>query len=330
MTSCIGARPLMAAQLTVMSESPPDPVPFCSDLARQRGEPLFASAVHVDVWFLLEYEGAWTAQATADNDLPPATQRWLQAQLALTDRGRLQFIKRAAGRPEAGLTFFVALAREAKPLLYEFRPADYEALQQLDLAPLLNGDGSAVADRLRLTPLYLVCTNGKRDRCCARDGLALYQALAERVGSAAWQTTHLGGHRFAPTLISFPEGAVYGRLAPADVDSFIRTQARGRLAPAHLRGRSCYPAPAQAAAHFLRSQRGLNEWASFRLLELSEEAQRPDGTARWTVRFEEAESGRIHRLSVGRTLSETPQVVSCSPVKTKPVARFQLLEYQPG
>ena len=31
-------------------------------------------------------------------------------------------------------------------------------------------------------PLYLVCTHGKRDRCCARYGRPLYDALRERAG----------------------------------------------------------------------------------------------------------------------------------------------------
>ena len=50
-------------------------------------------------------------------------------------------------------------------------------------------------------PVFLVCTHGKRNVCCARLGVPLAQALATRHPGQVWETTHVGGHRFAANLV---------------------------------------------------------------------------------------------------------------------------------
>jgi hypothetical protein len=93
---------------------------------------------------------------------------------------------------------------------------------------------------------YFVCTNGQRDVCCARFGLPTHAALATAVGERAWQTTHVGGHRFAPNVLALPQGALYGRVRPADVPAFV-AQVEGGLAFDWLRGVSYDPGAVQAA-----------------------------------------------------------------------------------
>lgn len=289
---------------------------FCSDLSRESGEPMFGTAPAVDVWFLLEYGGPWLAKATEDNDLSPATQAWLHGALALTKRGRIQFIKQSRTPSATGITFFVALAREVAPLLYEFHFDSYDDLHSLDLARLLAGD--AGREHLRPDPLYLVCTNGRRDRCCARLGLALYQALAEQVGDAAWQTTHLGGHRFAPTLAAFPDGTCYGRLAVEDLEPLVQAQQAGQLYLSHLRGRSCYASLVQAAEYFLRQETGQRAGDAYRLL-----GAQSGGDNAWLVRIAEPATGAIHQLTVQQTAVTRP--VGCSPAKSKSLPQFHLV-----
>ncbi len=64
-----------------------------------------------------------------------------------------------------------------------------------------------------------VCTHGTVDACCARFGFPLYRELhriaAEEDDSVrVWRSTHFGGHRFAATLIDFPEGRFWGFMTP--------------------------------------------------------------------------------------------------------------------
>jgi len=300
--------------------SPADPTDFfCSDLSRESGESLPGTAPTVDLWLLLEYAGPWAAKATEDNDLPPSIRAWLAQAMSLAERGRLQFIKQSRPSPAVGLTLFVALTREIAPLLYQFHLNSYDDLLALDLGGLL-ADPAAYAEHRRREPLYLVCTNGRRDRCCARHGPALYQAFDEQVGDAAWQSTHLGGHRFAPTLATFPGGAIYGRLAPADLPPMIQAQEAGELYLSHLRGRSCYDEVTQAADFFLRQETGLRAIDDYRLL-----GALPGDDNQWLVRFSVPSTAEVYLVIVTRTLSELAQMVSCSPAKYKPAPHFQLL-----
>ena len=39
-----------------------------------------------------------------------------------------------------------------------------------------------------------------------------------------WRTSHIGGHRFAPTLIDFPEGRYWGHLEPEALEKLVLRQ----------------------------------------------------------------------------------------------------------
>ena len=218
---------------------------YCSDLSLAAGEPLVGTAGRVDVWLLLEYNPVWRPKAVTDNDLAPKITAWLDRQMeSMTERGlqpRLQFIRQPELDREE-LTLFVGTAEG----LFRFNAVGYDAIMDLDIAG--NADsGSIPSMRPVEAPQYFVCTNGQRDLCCARFGLPAYASLREAVGARAWQTTHLGGHRFAPNVLTLPQGVLYGRVRPDDVPRFVEHVEAGRLARDHVRGRSALPAEAQAA-----------------------------------------------------------------------------------
>lgn len=222
---------------------------YCSDLSLAAGEPLAGTAARVDVWLLLEYKPVWRAKAVTDNDLPAEVTDWLDGQMAsVTDRGllpRLQFI-RQPDLDRKQITFFAGTAEG----LYRAEIGGYGAITDLDLATDL---GSASMPQVEESQ-YFVCTNGQRDLCCARFGLPAYARLREIVGERAWQTTHVGGHRFAPNVLTLPQGVLYGRVRPEAVPRFVEDVEAGRLARDHVRGRSALPAEAQAAEIALDGQ----------------------------------------------------------------------------
>jgi len=98
-------------------------------------------------------------------------------------------------------------------------------------------------------PQYFVCVNAKRDICCAKFGRPTYAALHEALGGRAWQTTHVGGHRYAPNILALPQSALYGRVMPDDVPEFLAATENNRLARSFLRGQTRYSATAQVAEH---------------------------------------------------------------------------------
>jgi hypothetical protein len=59
-------------------------------------------------------------------------------------------------------------------------------------------------------PEVLVCGHGRRDPCCGRWGTLLHMELAAReTGVRVWRCSHTGGHRFAPTAITLPDGRAW-------------------------------------------------------------------------------------------------------------------------
>src|SRR5215213_8695970 len=73
----------------------------------------------------------------------------------------------------------------------------------------------------------LVCTHGSHDACCGKFGYPVYETLRHEYAGASekqlrvWRTSHTGGHRFAPTLIDFPEGRYWGHLEPEALEKLV-------------------------------------------------------------------------------------------------------------
>jgi len=107
-------------------------------------------------------------------------------------------------------------------------------------------------------PLFLVCTHGKHDRCCAKYGRPLYDAVREQVEPGwAWQSSHVGGDRFAGNLVVLPDGVYYGRVEPSDSWPVIEAALERRVHLPCYRGRSRYGFAAQAAEIAVREVSGL-------------------------------------------------------------------------
>lgn len=104
---------------------------------------------------------------------------------------------------------------------------------------------------------YLVCTNGARDPCCAIRGAAVADALALARPGAAFESSHLGGHRFAANLLVLPDGLCFGRLDVRSTLALLKELDAGRLPLDHFRGRSSLTEEQQAAEIFVRRELAL-------------------------------------------------------------------------
>ena len=107
-------------------------------------------------------------------------------------------------------------------------------------------------------PLFLVCTHGKHDRCCAKFGRPLYDTVREQVEPGwAWQSSHVGGDRFAGNVVVLPDGVYYGRVDRSDSWPVIEAALEGRVHLPCYRGRSLHGFAAQAAELAVREATGL-------------------------------------------------------------------------
>ncbi len=263
---------------------------YCSE--HNQTEPMAGTADTVDVWLCLEYRPTWTAQAQTDNALAEETTRWLERTLAGFQADGLKCRPQFIRQPETE-SDTIRLLLTVAGRTWQWSENDYSALSALDLPALVRqasenpGALAAMAERL-IEPQYLVCTNGQRDLCCARFGLPVYTALRNRVGNRAWQVTHLGGHRFAPNLLTLPDACLYGRVGLDALDEFLAANEQGHLAFANLRGRTCYP-PAVQAAEVLLGRDDL------RLLHVQETGDRThvqfaDDSRRFDIEVQKAET----------------------------------------
>jgi hypothetical protein len=250
--------------------------PFCSDLARENGEPLAATASRIDRWFLIEYRALWTRDALAGSGLSDQVKAHLREQVRSVEYGRLIFIRRPDRRRAETLFVFTVDSREGRARTRCSEIDGHEDLRRLDLTD--DEAGIPVDD-----PLFLVCTHGKHDPCCARYGRPLYEGLCDEAeASWVWQTTHVGGDRFAGNLVCLPEGVYYGRAGREDAPRLVDAHLAGRIDLQNYRGRCIHSFPVQAAERALREETGLLGLSD--LVLRSSEA----GGERWLVTFEAA------------------------------------------
>jgi hypothetical protein len=294
---------------------------FCSQYSLDVGEPILATATRADIWMALEYTGAWGARAFPESDLSEAVKAHVTAFQEATANTRIQFIRRPHRYEPSPIHFFFAIANRAEPRLYGFELDRYDDLLDLDLTALSAGD-SAFDAHLRDDRLFFTCVNGLRDACCARFGRPVHEAIAKAAGDAAWQCTHIGGHRLAPNLLFLPHALSYGRGTPEAADRLVSGYQVGEVVLEHLRGRTIYDRPVQAAEHFFHEHTGDLRIDACALIDSSQ-----TGDERWTVRLESA-GGDIHRVDVeARSLPE--QVFkTCNSDAPSVVDHFYLAGYE--
>jgi hypothetical protein len=219
----------------------------CSETSAAALEPMIGSAARIDEMLLLEVRGTWSRDVVAENDLPEAAQERLLAWIAERPHRRVLFIRKPERR-DGPLTLFVVECGEHGGIATRRSLASHDELVDVDLDP----------GRMRVPGVvWLVCAHGKRDACCARLGVPLYDALV-RVADPdlVWQTSHQGGHRFAGNLLVAPYGVQLGRVRPVDAERIVAAMSAGMLPLPFLRGRTVYEPEVQAADLHVRERLG--------------------------------------------------------------------------
>jgi hypothetical protein len=228
----------------------------CSDQSLSRADPMYGTASAGSSWVLLELAGAWGHSAFLQSPtvIDPAVGRAVVRRFE-TAKMRIAAIRRPGRRPATPRwRWFVADSVPGSEALYGGEvsdPRDY-----LDIA-LDGSDGTLSTD-----PVVAICAHGKHDQCCAVRGRSACQAIAEQYPEYTWECSHLGGDRFAATMLVLPEGLCYGRVDSADSAELVRLYLAGRVDDRFLRGRTSLPHAVQAAQHFAREAYGDDRIAS--------------------------------------------------------------------
>ena len=297
----------------------------CSEVARELDEPLIGTAPRARAWLVIEQSGPYGFSALTESHLPEQVRGVLGA--VPKDSRTTVLLARSVGHhadehiPETHRRFWFA---HVSPGGVRMRSGILDLMDLLrpDLIEMLAAasQGQLPPWGTRSTePLLLLCTNAKRDLCCAvesrplADSLAGDPAYADRV----LEVSHLGGHRFAPTALLLPTGHVFGRLDGASARDVLDAAATGDLgAIDHHRGRSSLSRPAQAAEHAVRRANGVRDLDSLDALRRFGKQVAPapldwsgeDGIADVEVRHRD---GRAWQVLVHRSTLEPPRAESC-------------------
>lgn len=239
----------------------------CTALSAAAGEDQAGTAPGEGVWLLVEQPGPWGRKALRESDLPDDVAALLGGLGGHVVPGapdvRVQLVRRP-GRAvpvpdDVGARRTVLAARPSGPggalAVARLEVDDLRALLDHDPADLAAGHLAGATPYEG--PLWLVCTNGRRDVCCAELGRPVAAALAERWPEATWETTHLGGHRFSATLLALPTGVALGRLEPVTALAACAELEAGRLPLDVTRGRAGLRATTQVAELALRRRLGV-------------------------------------------------------------------------
>jgi Sucrase/ferredoxin-like len=296
--------------------------PPCATLSRALGEPLLGTASRVRGWVLLEQPGPWgreaVLQSRLDRDLAVALDR-----RAHEVHARLLLIRRV-GRGDGGSGRCFVAHTGPRDRWVEGRVLDDPAeLLDLDLGKVVAGERPGFGEPAA-GPLYLVCTNGRHDRCCATYGRPLALALAATAGERVWECSHVGGDRFAGNLVCLPGGHYFGRVGPEEGSVVLDRYQRGLLDLDHYRGRCSDPWVVQAAEWFARRHSG-----RLGVDELVVAGHRPLDREVSAVRFVAADGARL-RVVVRAARTAEPQLLTCSSTEPQPPMTYTLLELQAG
>lgn len=263
----------------------------CSMLSLDAQEPMIASTLeHIHHWILVEQPKAWPARPGVD-DLDVTESQRAMIERALEKEGtRLQWVRNTSSTSNR---IFLCTANR----LYLAN----EQTQELIPEQMTSYDQA----------LILVCTHGSRDRCCGTLGGAIYAKAHKQAPEQVWQASHLGGHRFAPTLLALPQGMMYGRIEEEDIAALLSHPSHTPFSCDRLRGIPRWPKEVQTAAHTLWQKEG-TPVQSFSSTKTS--------SSTWDVSLTSAQRTTSYRVSKESLGVSIP--ASCGDTKLKELVRY--------
>jgi hypothetical protein len=203
---------------------------FCAEESCQAKEDLIGCALNRQYYILIEFPPPWTSETLDSKGVPSKLQNLNSVIDDCEYSITLVFIYNA-NYYQIGQTRLIIYYQTAE-LSSGYSKKEYILSDINDVVPIIescirNEPIKELAKTNIQTRDFLVCTHGSHDQCCAKYGNPFYRQALARVEDLSlshvrvWQSSHFGGHRFAPTMIDLPEGRYYGRLDQQSFTSIL-------------------------------------------------------------------------------------------------------------
>lgn len=288
--------------------------PECSPAALNADEPAVGTAAEASCWVVLEQPGPWGRVAATESHLDPDLGRFLDRAVGAVG-GRFALLRQVGQhadghRPGFRPHVLISGGPATAPWLLRGQLDEAADLFSLPTGHLADGTPDEILAALPgLTrteePVLLVCTNGRRDLCCASLGRPVAEAAVVARPGRVFETTHTGGHRFAPTGVLLPSGQTYARLSPELAVAALDAADRGEIAldlagSMHDRGRSVLPKAGQAAEFAVRHLLGDRRLGSFEVAREQDAWRVSRGAESWLVDVSGETTERLRAESCGK------------------------------
>ena len=210
-----------------------DPSRLCADISIAAGDDPGGSGTPFNRYLGVEVAPPWKEDIAASRNFPEGLMQPVGEAFAKGVIGKFTGLLPEPEYSIEGYTRVLIMSRPSAPLA-AFERSEY-VLPDEKLLPFARALAGGV-EALAAFEVYreddagvrdvIVCTHGANDVCCGKYGYPLYDRLRARAGESGgklrlWRTSHIGGHRFAATLMDFPEGRYWGHLDPDTAERAI-------------------------------------------------------------------------------------------------------------
>lgn len=234
----------------------------CHDSAL--GESLVGTAEFKKIYLVIEQPGTWGNDALLESSLPTNFGAELKEQINFPEVGiflarrtdLVQQERRTTNRRRLWLA-------RTTPGGVRMRSGSLDNITDVlrwDWPAIIRGELPALGRR-SADPVLFMCTNGKKDQCCAVHTRKIVDELRpnQELTGQIYEASHIGGHRFAPTGILLPFGIMVGRMNTDTTQELLNDAWSGNINPEFMRGRTALPPFAQIAEIEIRKQFGITQ-----------------------------------------------------------------------
>jgi hypothetical protein len=234
----------------------------CHDSATN--ESMIGTAENKKIYLIIEQPGTWGQDAILESSLPEGFGQAIKEQINFPEVGVLLARRPDLGHQERRTTnrrrFWLA---HTSPGGVRMRSGSLDNITDLlrwDWPAIIRGELPAVGRR-SADPVLFLCTNGKKDQCCAVHTRKIIDELRPNpeLTGQIYETSHIGGHRFAPTGLLLPFGIVVGRMTSQSAQDLLSDAWAGKIKHEYMRGRTAQPGFAQVAEIEVRKNSGVNQ-----------------------------------------------------------------------
>ena len=233
---------------------------FCSVMTRQTGEPLAGTAPFAKHFVFITWpKKYWQYEALkSKGGFPEGLKEWMNTQSKISGKISIRLVSTKELTNKSADIYVYPEKIHYSNILPE------EILGVLMSHFLKKGNSENIVKSIERDHI-LVCTHGRHDKCCAKFGKELADNLRMQVKDReenieVFDSSHLGGHRFAPIIIDFPTGRAYGQLTTKEIPDYLESRKQGMVYAPAYRGSVFLPELLQVAEAYVQRFRSNKQW----------------------------------------------------------------------